>query len=144
MLLGQFDGKIGEKSRVAFPKRFREILGDKLIITLGFENALTVVSESSWNTLLGDIEESPFTTSGNREAKRFLLGGAAFIELDDKGRFIMPEFLKKYALLTEDIMFIGLSKYVEIWDKKRWENYQTRLAENIAALSERLEQKKNG
>ena len=34
MLLGQYEGKIGAKSRIAMPKKFREVLGDKLIITL--------------------------------------------------------------------------------------------------------------
>ncbi len=30
MLIGQFEGKIDKKGRSAFPKKFREILGDKL------------------------------------------------------------------------------------------------------------------
>ena len=36
MLLGQYEGKVGEKSRIALPKKLREIIGEKLIITLGY------------------------------------------------------------------------------------------------------------
>ena len=52
MLIGQYEGVVGEKSRVAFPKKFREVLGDKLIITLGYENSLILVSEKGWQAAL--------------------------------------------------------------------------------------------
>ena len=47
MLIGQYEGKIDNKGRSAFPKKFRQILGDKLIVTLGYENSLIIVSEEN-------------------------------------------------------------------------------------------------
>lgn len=138
MLIGQFDGKIGEKSRVAFPKKFREELGDKLIITQGFEGALIVVSEAGWRALLEGTEGKPFTSSIARETQRYLLGCAAFVELDDKGRFILPEHLKRYAQISEDIVFLGISRYVEMWDKQKWISYHEALSNNITSITERL------
>ena len=77
MLLGQYDGKIDAKGRTAFPKKFREILGDKLIVTLGYENSLIVVSEENWKAFLEGTEGRPFIESETRETQRFLLGGAS-------------------------------------------------------------------
>jgi len=138
MLIGQYEGVIGEKSRVAFPKKFREVLGDKLIITLGYENSLIVVSEKGWKSLLEGTEGRPFIHKEARETQRFLLGGATNVELDNKGRFVMPGYLREFAQIESEVVFIGLSRYVEVWDKKHWEEYRKNLEKNIESISKRL------
>lgn len=138
MLIGQYDGKTDQKGRSAFPKRFRQILGDKLIVTLGYENSLIVVSEENWKALLEGTQGRPFIQSETRETQRFLLGNASNVELDTKGRFILPDYLRDYAKIENEVVFIGLSRYVEIWDKKRWEEYRKHLEKNIDTISQRL------
>lgn len=138
MLLGQYEGKIDEKGRTAFPKNLREVLGDKLIVTFGYENSLIVVSQKSWKALLEGTEGKPFIERDARETQRFLLGGASFVELDSKGRFILPIYLREFGKIAEEVVFVGLSRYVEIWDKKRWFEYQTFLEKNIDTIAKRL------
>ncbi len=144
MLLGQYEGSIDEKGRSAFPKKLRESLGDRLIVTFGYEHALIVVSESGWKSLLEGTEGKPFIQSEARETQRFLLGGASFVELDSKGRFIVPVYLRKFGEITNEIVFVGLSRYVEIWDKKRWVTYQENLEKNIDAIAKRLVESEKG
>ncbi len=138
MLIGQFDAKITEKHQAALPKKFRNELGDKLIITKGFENCLIIVSVESWKTLLEGSEGKPFTNKNSRELQRFLLGNAVDIELDPKGRFVLPEFLRNHAKIKTDIIFAGIQRFVEIWDKNQWEAHQNELTENIVSITERL------
>ena len=142
MLIGQYDGKIGEKHQVALPKKFREKLGDKLIITKGFENCLIVVSEENWKTLLEGTEGKPFTNKNTRELQRFLLGNATYVELDTKGRFVLSEFLREYAFLKEEVIFAGIQRFVEIWDKAEWTKHQEELSKNISSIAERLTEQK--
>ena len=144
MLLGQYEGKIDKKGRTAFPKKFREVLGDKLIITFGYENSLIVVSEENWKALLEGTEGRPFIESPTRETQRFLLGGASSVELDSKGRFILPNYLREFGKVKENVIFIGLSRYVEIWDKDKWSKYQKFLEKNIDTISQRLVEKEGG
>ena len=141
MLLGQYEGKIDNKGRTAFPKKFRQVLGDKLIVTLGYENSLIVVSEENWKALLEGTEGRPFIQSETRETQRFLLGGASNVELDGKGRFILPAYLREFAKVKDNVVFIGLSRYVEIWDKDRWLEYRKGLEKNIDTISQRLVEK---
>jgi len=143
MLIGQYEGKLDLKSRIAFPKKFRETLGDNLIVTLGYENSLIVVSESNWKALLEGTEGKPFIQSEARETQRFLLGGATNIELDSKGRFILPGYLKEFGKINGDVVFLGLSRYVEIWDKQRWLEYRKTLEKNIDTISQRLVKQEN-
>jgi len=138
MLIGQYEAKLGAKGRIGFPKKFREILGDRLIITLGYENSLIVVSEENWKQLLEGTEGKPFIQSETRETQRFLLGGASNVELDSKGRFILPAYLRGFAKIENEVIFLGLSKYVEIWDKKTWIEYRQNLEKKIERISQRL------
>ncbi|HZQ29545.1 MAG TPA: division/cell wall cluster transcriptional repressor MraZ [Patescibacteria group bacterium] len=138
MLIGQYEAKLGAKGRVAFPAKFRKELGDKLIITLGYENSLIVVSEGNWKALLEGTEGKPFIQSEARETQRFLLGGAVEVELDSKGRFIIPIFLREFGRIKSEIVFVGLSRYVEIWDKVNWRQYQKVLEKKIDRISQKL------
>ena len=138
MLIGQYESKIGEKHQAALPKKFRDVLGDKLIITKGFENCLIIVSEENWKTLLEGTEGRPFTNKSTRELQRFLLGNATNIELDSKGRFVLPEYLREFASIDTEIIFAGIQRFVEIWDKRMWEEHQKELSKNIESIAERL------
>lgn len=141
MLIGQHDGRIDIKGRTALPKKFREILGDKLIITLGYENSLIVVAQENWKALLEGTEGKPFVQSETRETQRFLLGGASNVELDSKGRFILPGYLREFGQIKDGVVFVGLSRYVEIWDKTRWDKYQKELEKRIDSISQKLIEK---
>ena len=138
MLIGRQDSRIDEKNRIAFPKKFRGELGERLIVTQGFEGSLIVVSTERWKSLLEGTEGMPFTKKSARETQRFLLGTATEVELDDKGRFILPSHLKTYAKISQDIVFLGISRYVEIWDKKLWEEHNEELIKNIEPITEKL------
>jgi MraZ protein len=137
-LLGQYEVNVGGKGRVAFPKSLREILGKKIILTRGYEGCLIAVSEERWSTLIESTEDKPFVFGPARDTARFLLGNAAEVELDGQGRFVIPPHLREYSEISKKAVFLGLSKYVEIWDKQGWENYQEYLSKNIDHISERL------
>jgi MraZ protein len=138
MLIGQYESRIGEKHQVGLPKKFRDVLGEKIIVTKGFENCLLIVSEDNWKTLLEGTEGKPFTSKPARELQRFLLGNASYIELDPKGRFVVPEFLRDFAHIESDVIFVGIQRFVELWDKNRWDEHQKELAKNIESIAEKL------
>ena len=144
MIIGQYEGKVGEKARIAFPSKFREELGDNLILTKGLENNLLVLSEKNWNTLLEGTEGKPFTDKNTRDMQRFLLGNASEVTLDGKGRFVIPEYLRVHAGLQEEeeVVFAGISRFVELWSKKNWEDQQLRLENNIESIAEKLTKEK--
>ncbi|QQG40446.1 MAG: division/cell wall cluster transcriptional repressor MraZ [Candidatus Levyibacteriota bacterium] len=144
MLLGQYDGKADEKGRIAFPKKLRTAIGNKIIVTFGYENSLIVVSEENWKSLLEGTKGKPFIQKDARETQRFLLGGASFVELDSKGRFVLPAYLREFAKVTGEIVFLGLFRYVEIWDKKRWLEYMETLQKSIDTIAKRLTEREEG
>ena len=138
MLIGRHDSKIDEKNRISFPKKFRKELGDSLIITQGFEGSLIVISVNQLKLLLEGTEGKPIIDKKARETERFLLGSAEEVTLDDKGRLILPEHLRIYAGLTGEVSCLGIIRYVQIWDKKRWEEHNQELIKQIEPITEKL------
>jgi MraZ protein len=145
MLLGQYDSRVDEKNRIILPKRFKEELGGKFIATKGFEHSIIIISENEWKQVLEVTEGRSFLESGARETQRFLLGGASFVELDKKGRFILPGYLKIFADIKEEVTFVGLNWRVEMWNKKHWEEHNNKLEDEgrIETIAERLTKKDN-
>jgi len=138
MLIGQYRTKVSPKGRLAFPKRFREVLGDNLVVTVGYENSLMVVSSKDYKSLIESTESQPIILNSARDTNRFLLGEATEIDLDEQGRCVLPSYLRSHAKIGEEAVFLGLNKYVEVWDKQVWEEYQKYLKENINNIAEKL------
>jgi len=138
MLIGEYKNKLDEKNRVALPKKFRADLGDRVIITRGYEGCLLVVSKKSWQMLIEDTVRGPFTSGVLRDTTRFLLGGAFEVELDGQGRFVLPKNLLDYASLGDEACFVGLGRWVEIWDSVKWEERLKFLYNHGSEIADKL------
>lgn len=138
MLIGEFTNNVGDKKRIAVPKKFREQLGDMLIVTHGYEGCLIVVSPAQWEQLTSEAASGPFVSTSVRDTTRFLLGGASEVSLDKQGRFVLPQNLIDYAQINKEVTFLGLGRWVEIWDTKKWQERKSYLAQNSSQIAEKL------
>lgn len=139
MLLGNFLARLDlKKGRTALPKSFRKLLGEKVIITAGFDNSLMIIGQSNWQKVVGEVINKPFVMSPARQTDRFLLGNAFEIKLDSQGRFIIPPALRSLANLSQDIVFVGMGNRVEVWDQEGWAKQQQYLKENIETIAQKL------
>lgn len=138
MLIGRHIVKLGEKNRIAFPRKMRTVLGDSLILSLGFENSIMVFGKDKWNEATQEIESHTMLIKEARELKRHIIGSATEVECDAQGRFVLPSYLKEFAHITNEVVIIGLGKYAEIWDKAKWEDEQLKSAKNIEETARAL------
>lgn len=141
MFQGQVIAKVGAFYRVAFPRNFRDLLGNKIILTYGFENSLLATSEEKWGeTFAKDLDNKSVLSSDVRDIRRVFLGGISSVEFDTQGRFIIPDYLRDYAKIKvqEEVIFVWLGKYVEIWDKYSWITRQKKILGNISVIAEKL------
>lgn len=139
MLIGEFTTKFTSGNRIALPKKFRSELGDFLIVTQGYEGCLVLVDKARFQKLTEGVANKPFIAGDVRETTRFLLGGAHEIELDPQGRFVLPNHLSQHAKIKDDeVVFLGLINWVEIWSKGRWDEHKEKLEQKSAEIAERL------
>lgn len=138
MLIGQFSSRVDEKGRVAVPKKLRQELGEKLIITQGYERSLIVVAQHAWQELIAGTGDKPFIIGSARDTSRFLFGSANEVELDTQGRFVIPPYLREFGTITDTAIFLGLGRYVEVWAEKTWKEYRQYLDKNITTIAQDL------
>ncbi len=138
MLIGNYNSKLAANGRTACPAKFRNELGDHLVLLQGYERCLMLVNSATLDSLVA--QDKPFALSAARDTDRYLLGNAFEVELDSQGRFVLPEPLKQYAHLDEssEATFVGVGSRVEIWSPQEWAAYQEYLAQNSARIAESL------
>lgn len=138
MFIGQYQTRIDAKGRAALPAKFRRILGEKIIITAGYEKSLMIVAYKDWQKVVGQVTNQGLTIGPSRATDRFLLGGAFAAKPDKLGRFLIPKALRDYASIEWDAVFVGVGNRVELWALNQWRDYQKYLQENISQLGEAL------
>lgn len=140
MLIGEYVNKVGEKNRIALPKKFREILGNEVIVTRGYEDCIIVVNKAQWRKLLDVFGDKPFTNSPVRDTRRFLIGGASEVGMDKQGRFVLPTTLKEFAGIKKEVVFLGLVDWVEIWDREEWKKRMQMIKPRASKIAEKLQE----
>ncbi|MEL3911835.1 division/cell wall cluster transcriptional repressor MraZ [Treponema pedis] len=124
-MTGEYKNTLDEKGRIMFPAKIRSGLPEaRLIITRGIDSCLWLFTPEEWQKLSDEImaKASLFKTE-SRIVTRRLIAPAQEIEFDKTGRLSVPQSLREYAGLEKDCIILGLSKYFELWDEKKYENY---------------------
>jgi MraZ protein len=138
LLVGEYSHILDEKKRISLPKAFRESLGKRLVITRGLDNCLVVYSREGWEAMAARLQSLSYTQAETRGFARFMLSGAAEVEVDDVGRILIPEHQKAYAALKKQVVFTGVSDRVEVWDAQLWSAYKRRIDKDAEKLAKKL------
>ena len=138
MFLGEYGHSLDEKKRVSLPKSFRATLGRKVVMTRGLDNCLFIFPQKSWEKVAGKLQALSFAQSDTRGFNRFMLSGAAEVDVDGAGRILIPEHQRQFAALKKNVVFAGVSDRVEVWDAGRWATYKERIEKNADKMAEKL------
>ena len=113
------------------PAKLREDMGEKFIITKGLDGCLFGFSQNEWENFETKLKTLTLTNKNARYFVRFFLSGAMECEIDKQGRFLISSNLRNVAMLEKEVVIIGVGTRIEIWDKDKWEEYNSE--ENISA-----------
>ena len=101
MLIGEYIHTIDNKNRVSLPAKFRKEMGKSLVVTPGLDNCLFIFTKKEWVKISEKLSEFSMLTADNRSFNRFMFGGATEVDVDNIGRFLLPDFLKTRAGLSD-------------------------------------------
>lgn len=139
MFMGEYTHSIDAKGRVILPAKFREELGIHCVVTRGLEGCLSVYTADHWMALANGMKQLKASKESVRAFKRFLFGSAAEVEFDKQGRVLIPSTLREYAKLNKDVTVLGTGDKIEIWDKKAYEEYASRVVPDMEEIAESLD-----
>ena len=136
--MGEFHHNLDDKNRIIIPSRFREELGDSIIVTRGLEDCLFIYSESEWMKVVSKLKILPFTKKDARSFTRMFLSGATSEEFDKQGRITISLPLLNYANLKKECIIIGVNDRLEIWSKDKWDSFIASTSDTISDLADHL------
>lgn len=125
MLKGTFNQSMDTKGRMSFPAKLREIIGERFIVTKGIDGCLFVYSMEDFQEKAQKLKNLPMAKA--RALQRSFMGWANETEADKQGRILIPAPLREIAGLEKEIVVVGVSDRCEIWDKHRWEEFNSEI-----------------
>lgn len=138
LLIGEYSHSLDDKNRISLPKNFRSALGKKVVMTRGLDNCLYIFSQKNWERIAGKLQSLSMVNPDTRGFSRFMLSGAAEVDVDGVGRILIPEHQKGYAGLHKTVIFTGMSDRVEVWDEVKWGEYKSRIESQAEAMAQKL------
>jgi MraZ protein len=110
--------------RIIIPSEYTKKLTSDAVVTRGLDNCLWLYSSEDWKKLIGRMNN---LIKDNRHLARLssiMCDGAAKVHISKDGKISIPNYLKEYAGIKKDIVFIGLKNQVELWAKEEFTKYK--------------------
>ena len=128
VLISSFEHSVDAKGRVFIPAKWRDDLGDTIVITRdlpgeGDTRCLFGMSLQVWNEMLERFKRIAISDAPAQNAMRMLFAGATDCELDKQGRALLSANLRQYAGIDKDAVLIGMGNRIEIWDAETWRQH---------------------
>jgi MraZ protein len=136
MFLGTHTPRLDDKGRLILPAKFRDELAGGVVITKGQEHCLYVFPTAEFQRQADALAAQPMTNKAARAYSRVFFAGAHDEVPDRQGRVTIPVHLRDYAALDRDLVVIGASTRVEIWDRQSWESYLAESEGDFADIAE--------
>jgi MraZ protein len=121
MFLGEYEYKIDDKGRFPIPPKFRGDFKEGIVFVPGADKCILAYNPSQWKKLAETLTTSNIPNAKMRKLNRALFATAFYVHPDGQGRIVLPYPLRKYADISDDVIVAGANTYLEIWDKKSWE-----------------------
>ena len=129
----EYERQLDERGRIILPSKLREDVNGTVYITQSTsEKCLHLYTEEEWSKVAEKVNQLPTATDYNAAAfVRLFFGKATSGTVDKQGRIPIAKRLLDYAELNKEVVLVGANTRLEIWDAQRWNEYQSKLSENI-------------
>ena len=118
MFIGEYSHNLDSKNRIIIPSKFREELGTTFIVTKGFDGCLACYTLEKWASIYEQLKKLPAT---KRETRLYI-----------------HTITSRATECVLDCSIVGVSDYVEIWDKATWDKYYDEANSSFEKVAEEL------
>ena len=138
MFFGNFAHTLDEKGRLMIPRKMREELGFKVYIMQGFDGALSLFTEAKYQKLVEEYSKLPVNQRKNRDYLRLQFASTHEMDVDKVGRIQIPTALLNKFNISRDVIVLGIGDHIEIWDAKKYEEYESGIVDNFEKNAEAI------
>ena len=141
-LTGEYQHVVDNKSRILISNKLRNQIdvdehGSNFYLVLGSNGILCLYPEKYFEQIA--LEVAPKSNAPDEAVafERMSFALASKVELDNQGRLLLNEKLRKRAGLKDDVTLIGVRDHIELWNSESWEQY---LSDNMAQYQKQMSQ----
>lgn len=120
-MIGESNHSLDAKGRLIIPIRFRQNLGSNFVLCFGMDHNLEAYPEEEWVKFAEKLSSLPKSNAQARRLRDFYEGSATICEMDSQYRIVIPQKLREYAGIDREVVMVGHTDTVAIWDKAAWE-----------------------
>lgn len=139
---GSYTYSVDDKGRVNLPAKLRKYVSpesnDTFVITRGFEKCLFVYPVDEWNKLEQNLRSLSSYDPEHRRFIRALLELASESQLDGQARLSIPQELRDYANIKNEVRIIGTLDKIELWDPQIYEEYRKNQPEPYESIAAKV------
>ncbi len=133
LLTGEYQHVIDSKSRVLISNKLRNQIdidehGSDFYLVLGANGILCLYPEKYFERIAFAVAPGASAPDEVVAFERLSFALASKVELDNQGRLLLNEILRKRAGLNDQITLVGVRDHIELWNSQSWEQY---LADNM-------------
>ena len=127
------------KGRMAIPTRYRTVLDEicsgDLVITIDMKSTcLTLSPLPEWKKFEEKVAALPALDDLAEMLSRFVVGQAKDLQVDGRGRILIPPELRDYAQLEKKLVLVGRTRRLEIWSEDNWNAERQKSQENYRGM----------
>ncbi len=130
LLTGEYQHVIDNKSRVLISNKLRSQIdcdehGSNFYLVLGANGILCLYPEKYYEQII--LAAAPPGTAPDEAVafERISFALTSRVELDNQGRLLLNEILRKRAGLKDQVTLVGVRDHIELWNNEHWEQYLT-------------------
>ncbi len=135
MFLGKFARSLDANSRFSVPPAYRGSLAGGAYVTQGFDRNLQVLTTAAFQEIYRTVISLNIANPLARLLLRMILGTAQESGVDADGQLVIPEELKEFANLQNDVLLVGQGEYFEVWAPELWNQQEAQLRDVEANAS---------
>ena len=141
-LTGEYQHVVDGKGRVLVSNKLRNQIdvdqhGGDFYLVLGANGVLCLYPERCYEQLVLSMAQDATAPDEAVDFERMSFALTSKVELDNQGRLLLSDKLRKRAGLKEDITLTGSGDHIEIWNTQDWEQY---LRDHMAQYQKQMTQ----
>ena len=139
---GTYEHRVDPQGRVAIPARFRDIFRPGIVLARGYDTCIVVHTVEHWQQAAQPIAARPMTQQRSRLLMRMTFGSTYQDTLDRQGRVVLPQRLRQYAGIEDQVIVVGIGYGLELWSPTLWQEQEALMEEQGWQIAEGTEERR--
>ena len=132
MFLGKYQTTIDSQNCLAPPPKYSDLFTKVAFLTQGFDKNLVLLTDEAFKGIMAHIKTLNIADPITRLLLRLILGNTVEVQTNNSDQLIIPDHLRDFAGLTNDVLLIGQGDYFEVWSPESWAKQEQRIQDTEA------------